>query len=229
MAITKSDAADTNEILVMHREADEKFLSRWSRRKHDVQQDAQHADPVTADASQSPIAESESDVEGASPPPTDADMPPIESLDEGSDYSPFFSDGVSEELRKLALRKLFRSAVFNVRDGLDDYDEDFRSFAALGDIVTADMRLQTERRAAAQQEAEQQEVAEEPGMPVASDDAEASPDEAANPSADDDDPQRERESADVEAGPDDPPGIANDLVAEDTTDSDTDNSEITSS
>ena len=75
---------------------------------------------------------------------TDADMPPIESLDEDSDYSGFLSPGVSEELRRRALRKLFFSAAFNVRDGLDDYDDDFTSFEALGDMVTADMKHQKE-------------------------------------------------------------------------------------
>ncbi|WP_025770872.1 DUF3306 domain-containing protein [Thioalkalivibrio sp. HK1] len=89
---------------------------------------------------------------------TDADMPPIETLDEHSDYSGFLSPGVSEELRRRALRKLFLSAAFNVRDGLDDYDDDFTSFEALGDMVTADMKhqmeVEAERAQAAQGEAE---------------------------------------------------------------------------
>ncbi len=75
---------------------------------------------------------------------TDADMPPLESLDEHSDYSGFLSSGVSEDLRRRALRKLFFSAAFNVRDGLDDYDDDFTSFEGLGDMVTADMKHQRE-------------------------------------------------------------------------------------
>ena len=74
-------------------------------------------------------------------------MPPLDSLDEDSDYSGFLSSGVSEELRRRALRKLFSSAVFNIPDGLDDYDDDFTTFAALGDIVTADMRHQQEMEA----------------------------------------------------------------------------------
>ena len=78
---------------------------------------------------------------------TDEDMPPLASLDENSDYSGFLSPGVSEALRRRALRKLFSSAVFNVPDGLDDYDDDFTSFAALGDIVTADMKHQAEMEA----------------------------------------------------------------------------------
>ncbi len=54
------------------------------------------------------------------------------------------SPEVSEKLRKVALRKLFHGAAFNVRDGLCEYDEDYTSFEPLGDIVTADMRHQQE-------------------------------------------------------------------------------------
>ena len=75
---------------------------------------------------------------------TDADMPDIETLTEDSDFSGFMSEGVSDELRNLALRKLFRSSVFNIRDGLDEYDEDYTYFEKLGDIVTSDMKHQVE-------------------------------------------------------------------------------------
>ncbi len=75
---------------------------------------------------------------------TDADMPEIDSLDEASDFTGFMSPGVSDKLRKLALRKLFAGAGFNIRDGLDDYDEDFTNFAPLGDIVTCDMKHRAE-------------------------------------------------------------------------------------
>ena len=100
--------------------------------------------------------------------PTDEDMPSLDSLDENSDYSGFLSPGVSEGLRRRALRKLFMSAAFNVRDGLDDYDEDFTNFEALGDIVTSDMRHQAEAEAErarlAQAEAEQEApLDDEPG------------------------------------------------------------------
>ena len=113
---------------------DEGFLSRWSRRKQQLDQ-AEQDQPVALDAA---AVEPE-----AAPEPllTDADMPSVDTLDEGSDYSGFLSPGVSEELRQLALRKLFRAASFNITDGLDDYDDDFTSFAKLGDIVTREMRV----------------------------------------------------------------------------------------
>ena len=70
---------------------------------------------------------------------TDADMPPVESLDAGADVGAFLSPKVSDALRKRALRAVFRQARFNVRDGLDDYDEDFTAFPPLAKM-TAEMR-----------------------------------------------------------------------------------------
>lgn len=64
-------------------------------------------------------------------------MPPLDSLGPESDYSGFMSPGVSDELRRLALRKLFHSPLYNITDGLDDYDDDFRSFAVLSEAFHA--------------------------------------------------------------------------------------------
>jgi hypothetical protein len=68
------------------------------------------------------------------------------------------SSGVSDELRNLALRKLFHASVFNIRDGLDEYDEDYTSFEKLGDIVTSDMKHQIEIQQRKLREAQQQEL-----------------------------------------------------------------------
>lgn len=121
---------------------DEGFLSRWSRRKLESgEDDAGHEAPVQASATQQD--------ETADQEPervlTDEDMTPLEELGEESDYSAFFSEGVSEKLRQAALRKLFRSTKFNVCDGLDDYAEDYSKFLPLGDVVTAEMRHRVER------------------------------------------------------------------------------------
>lgn len=137
-------------------DSDERFLSRWSRRKlHPEESEQDEAQKNLSDPAMSntPLVDSDADLkalaeqEDQQPVLTDDDMPPIESLHEDSDFSGFMSPGVSEELRKLALRKLFKGAAFNVVDGLDDYDEDFSSFEKLGDIITSDMRFQMERMA----------------------------------------------------------------------------------
>lgn len=55
-----------------------------------------------------------------------AALPPVESLVEGSDFTPFLKDEVPEFMKRKALRMLWRaSPFFNFRDGLNDYDEDF--------------------------------------------------------------------------------------------------------
>ena len=162
-------------------------LRRWARRKREVarekedetrRRDEGHEPPDAAgDARESTDDASESAVIEEKV-LTDEDMPPLDSLDENSDYSGFLSSGVSEALRRRALRKLFSSAVFNIPDGLDDYDDDFTSFAALGDIVTSDMKHQAEmeaeraKRAEPSADVEGEERAAEDGRPVpASDDA----------------------------------------------------------
>ena len=133
-------------------------LRRWSRRKREAVREREAADEARGrDASRAPpeAVQDAREPAGGAPSPeaveekvlTDDDMPSLESLDENSDYSGFLSPGVTEGLRRRALRKLFMSAVFNVRDGLDDYDEDFTNFEALGDIVTSDMRHQAEAEA----------------------------------------------------------------------------------
>ncbi len=109
------------------------FIARWSQRKT-----GQQPRPATAVATGATIPDNEATQ--SQPPLTDADMPPLESLREGSDVSGFLSPGVSKELRRLALRRVFHLPAFNVCDGLDDYDEDFTSFVALGSVVTAEMR-----------------------------------------------------------------------------------------
>ena len=77
---------------------------------------------------------------------TDEDMLPIESLTADSDMSAFFNRGVSAALRRAALRHVFHQPVFNVRDGLNDYDGDYTVFEPLGDTITSDMKWHTARK-----------------------------------------------------------------------------------
>lgn len=120
----------------------ESFLQRFHRRKTEARSATPppHAAVPASDAMETgsnamAVAEQE-----AAPEPSDADMPPLESLSPESDYTGFLSPKVSEGLHRAALRKLFRGPEFNVIDELDDYAEDFTTFKALGDIVTSDMR-----------------------------------------------------------------------------------------
>jgi len=136
-------------------EPEEGFYARWSRRKRRARGSVDVVDNETVPRESGPDARAEVE---EPPPLTDADMPPLESLHADSDFSGFMSPGVSEELRNKALRKLFLSAQFNVVDGLDDYDDDFTMFEALGDIVTSDMRHQHEMAEQRAREAAQREA-----------------------------------------------------------------------
>ncbi|MFW2374356.1 MAG: DUF3306 domain-containing protein [Gammaproteobacteria bacterium] len=127
----------------------EDLLQRWSRRK--IMTQSAEAVDVAADLAlvQPMTAQHQANK-------TDADMLPLEQLTEDSDYSDFLCSGVSDALRKLALRKLFHMPVMNVVDGLDDYAEDYTNFAPLGDIVPHEMKRMLEREKAKQlAEAEQ--------------------------------------------------------------------------
>jgi len=145
----------------MTRDSKESVLSRWSRRKLEAEQLAPlsgEAVSTGADGSLTmPATEGVDAVE--KPVLTDADMPAIESLSEDSDFSGFMSSGVSDELRNLALRKLFKAPVFNIRDGLDEYDEDYTYFEKLGDIVTCDMKHHIEMQEQKLREAQAAEAA----------------------------------------------------------------------
>lgn len=129
------------------------LFRRWSDRKRRARA-GQAVDPDPAMTLSEPPSQAAEDAEEKPERVlSDEDMPPLESLTEDSDYSGFFSPGVSEHLRRAALRKLFSSAKLNVVDGLDDYAEDYRSFEALGDIITSDMRFDMERKAEREKQA----------------------------------------------------------------------------
>ena len=132
------------------------FLGRWARRKAEARRaESAPAKPADKPAPGSPatVGPAQPPAAGATVPANEpAPIPPLESLDENADYARFMADDVGPELRRLALRKMFKAPVFNVRDGLDDYDEDFTTFTKLGSTLTADMKFHHDRleQAAAQ-------------------------------------------------------------------------------
>jgi hypothetical protein len=135
----------------------EDFLARWSRRKalsrkgeqlpeppeeaDEKTQDALQADQEAAPVVESPAPEQAGETGGDEMP----ELPPLETLDQNSDYSAFLGKGVPPDLKQKALKKLFHSPKFNIRDGLDDYDWDFTNPEPLGDIITAEMRYRVQR------------------------------------------------------------------------------------
>jgi hypothetical protein len=133
---------------------EEGLLHRWSRRKAQARQET--PSPAPADAGETKAAESSAaaDLPETPAPPmlTDADMPPIGSLGQNSDYRPFMSPGVSQELRTHALRRMFHSGLFDERCPLDSEYYDCHGYESLGSMITHEMREEMERAAAALKE-----------------------------------------------------------------------------
>jgi len=117
-------------------------LERWSRLKRNVptQEDVSPADAPTSDetaAESNAAAYNETEqpqqptdtpqVPEREPEPGSLDhtLPDPNTLEAGSDFSAFMAPGVSGPLRRQALKRLWATGNYNVRDGLDDYDADY--------------------------------------------------------------------------------------------------------
>ena len=104
------------------------FLARWSKRARAARPRVRD-DAGSLDAPIPPAADS---VEGSDA-PEPPDLPDVEELGAESDYRPFLQRTVAPALRRLALRRLWRSdPVLANLDGLNDYDEDFASLHKTG-------------------------------------------------------------------------------------------------
>ena len=107
-------------------EEKERFLSRWSRRKHEVQEKEGTQQPSPAPVPQR-----------AAPPP---ELPPLDKLTLDSDYGGFFHPKVDEKLRRAALKCLFSDPHFNVMDGLDVYIDDYSKNEPIPAAMLAGLR-----------------------------------------------------------------------------------------
>ena len=117
-------------------------LGRWSQRKRDVTTRESAHDLDATDAAWVDESDDEARAVLAGKPPIDSletasetepepgsldhTLPDPETLPPGSDIKAFLVPGVSAGLRRRALRRLFAADHYGVRDGLDDYDDDYR-------------------------------------------------------------------------------------------------------
>jgi len=97
------------------KEQKESLVSRWSRRKQEARERPQQTSPRQTEDKPLP------------------DLPPVDKLSIESDFTGFMDARVDDAVRRIALKKLFGDPRFNVRDGLDDYAE---NYAALEDLTT---------------------------------------------------------------------------------------------
>jgi hypothetical protein len=109
-------------------------LERWSRRKRGEDQtfstdEASGAPEATLPDAEDPQVGESSDAVPAPPEPGSLDhtLPDPDTLSPGSDIKAFLEPGVSRALKRRALRRLFAGDKYGIRDGLDDYDLDYRT------------------------------------------------------------------------------------------------------
>jgi hypothetical protein len=114
----------------MSRESDKEtgFLSRWSQRKLEQPDD-----------SDKELAQQDNLTDKADEPLSNKDVE--QTSEEVEQQKPIWQqDDVDADTKKAALRELFSKPEFNIRDGLNEYDDDFTQFASLGNIVTNEMK-----------------------------------------------------------------------------------------
>ena len=128
-------------------------FARWSQRKRGLESDPppadepQHSAPLVGDAD-SPPADGDAALDAVSPggdepPPEgslDHTLPDPDSLGPGSDFKAFLAPGVSSALKNRALRRLWASGNYNVRDGLDDYDLDYSQMRKMSAATSENVR-----------------------------------------------------------------------------------------
>lgn len=112
-------------------ESDEGFLNRWARRKQRAARESEAKPgpetPGPAEPSEAERAEAEARRQEL----IDS-LPEPEQLGPEDDYTQFLQDGVPDDLRQRALRRLWTSnPVFANLDGLNDYDLDYTDAATV--------------------------------------------------------------------------------------------------
>ena len=119
--------------------ADEPFLSRWARVKHNQKQETPVLAGGLADKSNGvELANTSSDgfpqhktaEEACTEPslpgmPAAFELPSLDSLTPQSDFSPFMAKDVDRQLRNQAMKKLFTDPHYNIMDRLDTYIDDY--------------------------------------------------------------------------------------------------------
>lgn len=139
------------------------FFSRWSQRKLDDSADQasqaeqtlkaeQTLEEVQVTSSEAPTSETSSDVlpsanaetsdslENAPDTEIEATQDGATEASEDLSVAQLLVSEASESVKKAALRKLFLSEEFNVRDGLDDYDDDYSNLKSLSEDVAETLR-----------------------------------------------------------------------------------------
>lgn len=117
----------------------EGVLGRWSRRKQAARHGRPEEDePAAAEPLPAPAEEAAPPLEAEAPEPA-PELPDPDSLDDPGAFKAFMARGVPPELRRRALRRLWRlDPIYSHHDGLDDYCGDYTDAArVVPDLKTA--------------------------------------------------------------------------------------------
>ncbi|HXV30867.1 MAG TPA: DUF3306 domain-containing protein [Sinorhizobium sp.] len=144
-------------------EGSESFFRRWARLKAERAKE-EAAGPSAAGCESEALPETAPNTASQSQPAAQ-ELPPIEELTKDSDFTPFLKEGVPENLKQLALRKLWRTdPAFANLDGLLEYGEDFAApFRNPGPIATL-FRIGRGMPGPNETEKEESEEAAQPGQ-----------------------------------------------------------------
>lgn len=123
-AVAAAANADTPERLT---------LSRWSRLKRASAEGAASA-PVNRDVP-SAVTGTPANPASTTPDSPPPELPPLASISLNTDFTPFMQAKVPAELRRQALKALFREPHFNTMDGLDTYIDDYTQFEPIAPDV----------------------------------------------------------------------------------------------
>ncbi|WP_394256322.1 DUF3306 domain-containing protein [Vibrio harveyi] len=127
------------------------FFSRWSKRKLEettteptdakVVDSVESTEPETAQAHEELSTEAQALATEASVTETESQQTSSETTDpEEMSVAQLLVSEAPESVKKAALRKMFLSEEFNVRDGLDDYDDDYSNLKSLSEGVAETLR-----------------------------------------------------------------------------------------
>ena len=130
----------------MTRSSKEGLLSRWSRLKRSSTESAADDDEQAGVRSTTPtegtraVDDDEGLANDAAEKQPLPELPPVDELTPDSDFQPFMDPRVEDGVRRAALKTLFRSADFNITDGLDVYAEDYSKLEKLTPAMVATLK-----------------------------------------------------------------------------------------
>jgi len=165
--------------------SDDDFLTRWSRRKREAAKSA--PPPAEPDApAQAEASPAETEAAPAEAEEVDlASLPSVDSITESTDITPFLRQGVPEELRRSALRKMWTSDPA-IRDFIEIAENqwDFNDPASIPGFGEIDFSPEQVRQMAAKLVGDVERVAENVQAALEPDSAKLSATQDAVPSVD---------------------------------------------